>query len=406
VVDVFISYKRRMRPQVAKIAAELRSHGVDVWYDAGIDAGSRFSAEIAKALRAAKCVLVCWTNDAFPHGGDQTGWVIAEASFGHDRGILVPVMLEPSDLDPPWNVLHTENLVSWAADPARPLHADEAWQRTLMAIGRKIGRFDLRVQQESAFELGLPASRPTTSLEVTLPSNRRGRAKLASGFNVPVAFLGCIGALLFVLALLLSGDLESPAGVLRVLIFTPLYALPMLFYLLSWGRYRVLIIFILAGAITGAHLISGAAVWLLSIVPLPSIFQSADASLNVPTTQIDPAVALAIGGAIGSGLSFWAFYSLLPNLQSRRRALIMIGSTALLSALAAAQANLIYHGNLRLTVGVLPGLIRWLTGQSTDSASFKMAEQFVLLYFPWQVAFSIALAWVLGRGRLVTKASS
>jgi hypothetical protein len=38
--------------------------------------------------------------------------------------------------------------------------------------------------------------------------------------------------------------------------------------------------------------------------------------------------------------------------------------------------------------------------------SFKMAEQFVLLYFPWQVAFSIALAWVLGRGRLVTKASS
>ena len=42
--DVFISYKRRLRPRVEEIATALRALGVTVWYDAALEAGTSFSA--------------------------------------------------------------------------------------------------------------------------------------------------------------------------------------------------------------------------------------------------------------------------------------------------------------------------------------------------------------------------
>ena len=78
--DVFISYKRRLRPQVENIASALRELRVDVWFDAALEPGVSFSAEISHEVRNAGCVLVCWSNDAFPHGGDENGWVLAEAT--------------------------------------------------------------------------------------------------------------------------------------------------------------------------------------------------------------------------------------------------------------------------------------------------------------------------------------
>ncbi len=56
--DVFISYKRRVRPQVERVAAALRAEGLDVWFDAALEAGSSFSAEISAQVRGARCILV------------------------------------------------------------------------------------------------------------------------------------------------------------------------------------------------------------------------------------------------------------------------------------------------------------------------------------------------------------
>jgi hypothetical protein len=137
--DVFISYKRRLRPKVEQIAAALEALGLDVWFDAELEAGTSFSSEISERVRGAKCVLVCWSNDAFGHGGDKHGWVIGEASIGRSRGVLVPVLLERTDLDPPWNTIHSESLVGWSQ--SSPDQA--AWQRVVEAIGRLVGRSDL-----------------------------------------------------------------------------------------------------------------------------------------------------------------------------------------------------------------------------------------------------------------------
>ena len=51
--DVFISYKRRLRPRVEEIATALRALGVTVWYDAALEAGTSFSAEISSEVRSA-----------------------------------------------------------------------------------------------------------------------------------------------------------------------------------------------------------------------------------------------------------------------------------------------------------------------------------------------------------------
>ena len=136
--DVFISYKRRLRPQVERIAAALRELRIDVWFDAALEPGVSFSAEISHEVRNAGCVLVCWSNDAFPHGGDENGWVLGEASIGRKRGRLVTVTLEDTEFDPPWNMIHTERLVGF--DPGDFAADRSAWRGMLAAVGRLIER--------------------------------------------------------------------------------------------------------------------------------------------------------------------------------------------------------------------------------------------------------------------------
>ena len=138
--DVFISYKRRLRPVVEHLAAALRARGVSVWFDARLEPGDGFSDEISREVRSAACVLVCWSNDAFAHGGDTNAWVRGEATIGRERGTLVSVQVEPTDFDPPWNMMHHEDLVGWATAAGTGAANDPRWLKVLDAVGRKIGR--------------------------------------------------------------------------------------------------------------------------------------------------------------------------------------------------------------------------------------------------------------------------
>jgi hypothetical protein len=136
--DVFISYKRRLRPRVELIAEELRLLQVDVWFDAALEPGQSFGSEIGEEVRAAKCILVCWSNDCFPHGGDESGWVVGEATIGRNRRVLVAATLEPTELDPPWNTIHTEDLSEWW--PSAIGNDRARWRKVLGTIGTIIGR--------------------------------------------------------------------------------------------------------------------------------------------------------------------------------------------------------------------------------------------------------------------------
>ena len=92
--QVFLSYAREDRARAVRIADAMEGAGHQVWWDRRIDAGSRFSAEIAEALKAADVVVVLWS----PASIDSV-WVQDEAAFGRDHGRLVPAMLGP--IEPP-----------------------------------------------------------------------------------------------------------------------------------------------------------------------------------------------------------------------------------------------------------------------------------------------------------------
>ena len=176
--DVFISYKSRMRPRVREIAAALEELGLTVWFDHELEAGQSFAAVINAELAKARCVLVCWTPDAFaPEDGSEVSWVEAEASIARERKVIVPIMLERVPLKAPWNMFHTERMMDW------PAGAQDypAWQALLEAIGRNLERPGLG---EYALALGKPAA--LTAWAAKYPDDPLAAKAAAPGSVTPV----------------------------------------------------------------------------------------------------------------------------------------------------------------------------------------------------------------------------
>lgn len=132
-VDVFISYRRSERTEVAAIAVALEAQGLSVWFDTHLEAGGDFQAEIDRVIRIAKSVLVVWTPEAY-----ASGYVRAEALKGHERGVLVPALLKPTDLGPPFNLIQAQDLTRWNGQTQAP-----EWLSLVASIGRMVGRSDL-----------------------------------------------------------------------------------------------------------------------------------------------------------------------------------------------------------------------------------------------------------------------
>ena len=57
--DIFISYSRKDLEFVQRLADDLKTSGLEVWYDlSGLDAGTRWGREIQKAIKASQYFLV------------------------------------------------------------------------------------------------------------------------------------------------------------------------------------------------------------------------------------------------------------------------------------------------------------------------------------------------------------
>jgi hypothetical protein len=73
--DIFISYAREDQAAVKPLAAALEGAGYSVWWDRRILAGTEFSEEIERELKAAKAVIVAWSQESH-----ASNWVKDEAS--------------------------------------------------------------------------------------------------------------------------------------------------------------------------------------------------------------------------------------------------------------------------------------------------------------------------------------
>ncbi len=127
--DIFISYARVDRAQVAPVVAALEAQGWSIWWDPEIAPGQEFDRQIARELDAAKAVIVVWT----PASVDSR-WVRGEAREAADRGVLVPVRFGKARLPIDVRAMHTTDLDGWNEDPQ-----SEVFRQLSRALGPLVG---------------------------------------------------------------------------------------------------------------------------------------------------------------------------------------------------------------------------------------------------------------------------
>lgn len=117
--DVFISYRKADWAKAKTLAEALKVENVDVWWDTALEAGETFDDKIQAVLEQVKCVVVVWSKESV-----KSEWVRAESSVGRERGILVPVMIQPVNIPVPFNLLHTADLIGWHGDRSHAGYRD------------------------------------------------------------------------------------------------------------------------------------------------------------------------------------------------------------------------------------------------------------------------------------------
>lgn len=104
--DVFISYSQRSLEPTKVLAEQLKSRGIDVWWDASLTSGQRFDDVIRKELEAADAAIVIWTPESI-----KSQYVKIEAGIAYAWDKLITVRtadLQISDIPGPFRGLHTD----------------------------------------------------------------------------------------------------------------------------------------------------------------------------------------------------------------------------------------------------------------------------------------------------------
>jgi len=126
--DVFLSYSSRDRPRAAAVVERLKAAGLRVFWDRDILAGALWRPKLTKSLKASQCVLVLWSSAA-----KASAWVQAEAELAQKLGVLQQTLLEPLELEMPFNQYQLiADLSTW--QPGAPHEALEQLVQKLKAL--------------------------------------------------------------------------------------------------------------------------------------------------------------------------------------------------------------------------------------------------------------------------------
>lgn len=127
--DIFISYARSAASQAQAVAAALRSLGYAVWLDDELPAHRTFAEVIEERLRAAKAVVVIWSDEAV-----KSQWVRAEADVGRGAGTLVQLSIDGVVPPLPFNQIQCADMNGWTGDTSSP-----GWRKVVASVEALIG---------------------------------------------------------------------------------------------------------------------------------------------------------------------------------------------------------------------------------------------------------------------------
>lgn len=113
--NVFVSYARRDRERVLALVTALEHEGLSVWWDPNLVPGKRFRDIIARELETADSVVVVWTAASI-----QSDYVQDEAEEARERGVLVPVQLEPVKPPAGFRQVQAADLSQWTGSSQHP----------------------------------------------------------------------------------------------------------------------------------------------------------------------------------------------------------------------------------------------------------------------------------------------
>jgi len=122
--DVFISYARADAMTAEAIARAFEQEGIKVWWDAAIRAGESWDLSIETALKAAKAVIVLWSEHSV-----ASRWVRAEATLADRRRTLIPVQIGRCEIPLPFELSQTADLIGWQGAPDH-----KGWRRLLADV--------------------------------------------------------------------------------------------------------------------------------------------------------------------------------------------------------------------------------------------------------------------------------
>jgi hypothetical protein len=128
--DVFISYAHDDRARVEPLVRAMRQLAIEPWIDQQLAPGESFPERINIQIASCGAHIVAWSARSL-----ASHWVRSEAELGRNQGTLIPVFLEPCDLQPPFNILHTADLSRWQGE-----HSDPQWRMVLGALAQKLSR--------------------------------------------------------------------------------------------------------------------------------------------------------------------------------------------------------------------------------------------------------------------------
>ncbi len=128
--DIFISYKREDRRHVERLVDIVSAQGWSVFWDPQIVPGeSNWDMLLERKLKAAKCVLVAWSELAA-----ASHYVRTEAHHGRSRDILVAVTIDGT-VPATFALAQTVDLTGWSGGPD-----DVRIAGVLTGIAKLIGR--------------------------------------------------------------------------------------------------------------------------------------------------------------------------------------------------------------------------------------------------------------------------